>query len=236
MKLSLIFAASVLLCACSSSPDQSTDDAAADVVVADVPVIDASTVQCADAPKSKCAPANPGSVIRGVATIDPNHYAPGAKVNLGIFLYHQWVMDSSEATNGGHPHAYKYVKNVDVTTGQVPFVLDMCELGVAMYSEENCGFNLVVMFDENGDNNPDVSGQAALVPTKGELVKMTPVDVSCHGDSQCLGITADCVDGKACTTYTPIAMSACKCAANACPSQSVICTSADAGASDANSE
>ena len=180
-------------------------------------------------PASKCTPGNPGSVIRGVVSFDPTHFTDGESVSLGLFLYHQWTMDPSEAAIGGHPHAYKYTKNVDVTSGQIQFDIDLCELGVAMYSEENCAFNLVVMLDENGDNNP-TKGESALTPTKGELVKLVPLSVSCHGDSQCLSVNADCNGGTACTTFTPIAMSSCVCAANACPSQSVSCSEpSDAG-------
>ena len=163
-------------------------------------------------------------MIRGVLSFDPTHFSASENVNLAMFLDHQWTMAAGEATTGGHPHAYKYVKSVDVTTGQLTFDIDLCELGVAMYSEENCGFNLIVMLDETGKNNPDLYGQAALMPAAGELVKMTQLDVSCHGDSQCLSVTADCTMGTACTTYAPITMASCTCAASSCPSQSIICT------------
>jgi hypothetical protein len=230
MKLSLRkpLAASLLLlsAACSSPPDQNGGDAATPDVAADVPV---QTLACTTpVPASKCATPTESSVIRGVVTFDPTHFSAGENVNLAIYLYHQWTMSPSEATLGGHPHAYKYIKGVDVTTGQLAFDIDLCELGVAMYSEENGGFNLVVMFDENGDNNP-MKGEAALTPTKGELVKLTPLAVSCHGDSQCLQITADCTGGTQCTTFTPIAMNSIVCAADKCPSESVVCHDADAG-------
>ncbi len=215
---------------CSSSDGNNPqDDGGNDASAVDVQV-EAAKIECVTpVPTSKCTQQNPASVIRGVVTFDPTHFADGQSVNLGLFLFHQWTMDPSEAAIGGHPHAYKYVKNVDVTSGQLQFDIDLCELGIAMYSEENCGFNLVVMLDENGDNNPN-NGEGALTPTKGELVKLTPLAVSCHGDSQCLSVTADCTGGTACTTYTPITMSSCVCAANACPSESVICTApSDAG-------
>jgi hypothetical protein len=231
MKLSLRkpVAASLLLlsAACSSPPDQNAQDAATpDVAPADVAVQQLACVT--PVPTSKCTSPTPSSVIRGVVTFDPTHFSDGQNVNLALYLYHQWTMAPNEATIGGHPHAYKYIKGVDVTTGQLAFDIDLCELGVAMYSEENCGFNLVVMLDENNDNDP-ARGEYALTPTKGELVKLTPLDVSCHGDSQCLQITADCTDGTKCTTFTPITMESCVCASNKCPSESVVCHSADAG-------
>jgi len=230
MKLSLRkpLAASLLLlsAACSSPPDQNGNDAATPDVAADVPV---QTLACTTpVPASKCATPTESSVIRGVVSFDPTHFAEGQSVNLALWLYHQWTISSSEATLGGHPHAYKYIKNVDVTSGQIAFDIDLCELGVAMYSEENCGFNLVVMLDENNDNDP-ARGSYALMPTMGELVKLTTLDVSCHGDSQCLQITADCTDGIHCTTFKPINMNSCVCASDKCPSESVVCHSADAG-------
>lgn len=193
--------------------------------------VDVATPQLAcvtPVPTSKCTTPTDSSVIRGVVTFDPTHFSDGENVNLALYLYHQWTMDPSEATIGGHPHAYKYIKGVDVTTGQLAFDIDLCELGVAMYSEENGGFNLVVMLDENKDNDP-TRGESALTPTKGELVKLTPLDVSCHGDSQCLQITADCTGGTQCTTYAPISMNSVVCASDKCPSESVVCHAADAG-------
>jgi hypothetical protein len=235
MKLGLLFAAALASIGCSSAPPNDQSDAAAEASLPDV-VIEASAPQCADPPASKCTPQNQGSVIRGVLSFDPTHFSAGENVNLAIYLYHQWTMASYESTVGGHPHAYKYVKGVDVTTGQLQFDIDLCELGVAMYSEENCGFNLVVMLDETGKNDPDMYGVPAMYPVAGELVKLTPLTVSCHTTSQCVAITADCADGTSCTTYTPIAMSSCICATNSCPSQSTICTHADAGVSDAASD
>jgi len=192
MKLSLrkpLAASLLLLSAACSAPDQNTNDAATPDAAADVAV---QTLSCVTpVPASKCGTPAESSVIRGVVSFDPTHYSEGQNVNLALYLYHQWTMSASEATLGGHPHAYKYIKGVDVSSGQVAFDIDLCELGVAMYSEENCGFNLVAMLDENNDNDP-ARGSYALTPTAGELVKLTPLDVSCHGDSQCLAITADC--------------------------------------------
>jgi len=228
MKLSLrrpalragLFAAFLLSApsACSSASPGDVGDAATPETSTPV------TLTCADPPASKCSPKNAGSVVRGVVSFDPSHFSPGQKVNLAIWLYHQIVMSPDEAANGGHPHAFKYVKDVDVTAGQLQFDIDLCELGTAMYSEEDCGFNLVVMLDENGNNDPDANGAAAMKATVGELVKMTPLNISCHTDSQCLSIVADCTEGSVCTTETPLEISQCKCAADSCPSDSIICT------------
>jgi hypothetical protein len=131
------------------------------------------------------------------------------------------VLQTSEAKQGGHPHAWASFPDVDTVKGEARFSIDLCELGPAMWSEENCGFNLVVMIDQNGSNDPDADGITALVPDKGELVKMVPLDISCRKPSTCLQITADCTDGDTCTTYTP--PKTCACAADSCKSPSAFC-------------
>jgi hypothetical protein len=206
----------------ASSSDQPTDPAAGDPTPpADPPpALDA----CGAIPKSKCSPANEGSIVRGIVKFDPAHFAGKPKPTLRIFLHHQVVLKDSEGKQGGHPHAWTSATDVDVDKGEAHFTLDQCEFGTAMYSEENCGFNLVALLDEDGSHDPDVYGEAALMPKQGELVKLTPLTISCHAPSSCLSITADCADGEACTTYTPLAISACKCAASSCQSDSVICS------------
>lgn len=177
---------------------------------------------CGAVPKSQCTPANPGSVIRGIVKFDPKRYAGKKAPTLVLYLHHQIVVSPREAAQGGHPHAYKKVEVKDVTKGEAPFSLDLCEFGTAMYSEENCGFNLVAMLDEDGGNDPD-NGATSMIPRKGQLVKMTPLDISCHKPSPCLTIQADCVDGDACTTFSPL--KACKCSAQQkCPSDDKVCT------------
>jgi hypothetical protein len=132
------------------------------------------------------------------------------------------TVTAKESSQGGHPHAYKTFVVKDVAKGEVSFALDMCELGTAMYSEENCGFNLVVMLDEDGSNDPDANGTTAMIPQNGELVKMTPIDVSCHKPSPCMTIQADCAGGDSCTTFA--ALKVCKCGAQTCTSDDTICT------------
>jgi len=176
---------------------------------------------CGTVPKSQCMPANQGSIVRGIVKFDPMYYAGKSKPVLRVFLFHQWTLIQGEEKTGGHPHAFASFPDVDMGKGEVSFDIDLCELGTAMWSEENCGFNIVVLLDENGSNDPYTKGQTAFIPEKGELVKMVPVDISCHAPSQCLQVTADCADGDTCTTYTPI--TSCKCAANACPSDDKYC-------------
>lgn len=203
----------------ASASGDTPDDAGADPPPADAaPATDA----CGAVPKSQCKPANPGSVVRGVVRFDPAHYAgKNVKPVLRVFLHHQFVLQASEAKQGGHPHAFDSFTNVDMEKGEARFTIDLCELGTAMWSEENCGFNLVAMLDEDGSNDPYKIGQTAFLPQKGELVGMTPLEISCHKPSSCLEIKADCDGGDTCTTYTPITK--CACAADSCPSDDAIC-------------
>ena len=202
--------------------DSKTDDAGTAPVDEQDAGAPAPADACGAVPKSLCTPANPGSVIRGIVKFDPAHYAGKPAPKLVVFLHHQFTVTAKEATLGGHPHAYRTFDVKDVSKGEAAFALDMCELGTAMYSEENCGFNLVAILDEDGKNDPDTYGQTAMIARKGQLVKMTPVDVSCHKPSPCLTIQADCLDGDTCTTYT--ALKECKCAAQNCTSDDTICT------------
>ena len=226
---------SVFACSSASSPGadatptpqpsaSSTDDAGAppgDEQDAGAPPAQPADA-CGSVPKSLCTPANPGSVVRGIVKFDPAHFAGKPAPKLVVFMHHQFTVTDKESTLGGHPHAYKTFDVKDVTKGEATFALDMCELGTAMYSEENCGFNLVVMLDEDGKNDPDTQGSTAMIARKGQLVKMTPIDVSCHNPSPCMTIQADCLDGDTCTTYT--ALKECKCAAQKCTSDDTICT------------
>jgi hypothetical protein len=209
---------------CSAPAETSAPQVAADTgTAADVEQPDtAPAVTCAPPPPSMCKTPNEGSVIRGVARFDPSVVPEGATANLALFLHHRIVVRSAETKIGGHPHAYKYLKNVDTSAGAVPFSIDLCQLGTAMWSEENCGFNLVVMLDLNGTNNP-AKGMSSMTPEAGEVVAIVPLDISCHTKSPCLDVELKCKDGEACTTFVPTEMSACKCAASTCPSDDKLC-------------
>lgn len=181
--------------------------------------------KCGTVPPSKCKPANAASVIRGVAHFDPTKFSAagadgGDAPRLAIFLAHRQYAQVSEHALGGHPHADKIMEHVDVTKGEIPFVIDLCEYGVAMWSEDNCEFNLILILDKNGNNAPNFTS-INMVPDMGEPSKMTVVQLSCRGTSACMDITLDCADGQKCVSYdTP---STCACAAESCNSDSVTC-------------
>jgi hypothetical protein len=152
---------------------------------------------------------NEGSWVRGVVYFDPSHFAQGATPMLRLSLRHGFVLVKGEEKIGGRLHAYKSIRVKDVSAGQVEFALDMCDLGTAMWSEENGSFHLVASLDENGNNDLDdaTSNEDAVTrgtPDPGELTKMIDVDVSCNAPSPCVALQLDCVDGAACTTITPL--------------------------------
>lgn len=182
--------------------------------------------RCGAPAPSKCKPANPGSVIRGIAHFDPAKYAAGGPdggaiaPRLAIFLAHRQYAEVPEHALGGHPHGHKTMENVDVTSGEIPFAIDLCELGVAMWSEDNCDFNLILILDKDGNNEASLAS-INMVPDQGELSKSTVVQVSCRGTSACMDITLDCAEGQKCVNYdTP---STCACAAESCNSDAITC-------------
>jgi CheY-like chemotaxis protein len=75
--------------------------------------------------------------------------------------------------------------------GEVPFALDMCSTGTAMWSEENGAFKLVFILDEDGNNDLDEATSnegARIASTVGpkELAKIVdraghPVDTARDG-------------------------------------------------------
>jgi hypothetical protein len=151
------------------------------------------------------------SWVRGVVRFDPAHYAgkPGVAPVLRVALRHGFTFFAGEEKIGGRLHAYTSIPVADPSKGELPFAVDMCGLGTAMWSEENGKFNIVLILDENGNNDLDKarSNQDAITmgtPDLGELVGMAQVDVSCHGSSACLDVTADCTTGAGCITITPI--------------------------------
>jgi hypothetical protein len=134
---------------------------------------------CGAGAPSKCRPANAASVIRGVAHFDPAKFAGGpdggdAVPRLAIFLAHRQYALIPEHALGGHPHADEIMENIDVTKGEIRFAIDLCEHGVAMWTEDNCDFNLILILDKNGNKGPDLTS-INMVPDKGELSKMTVV-------------------------------------------------------------
>lgn len=180
---------------------------------------------CAAAPgPSQCK--NASSWVRGVARFDPAHFAAGAHPVLRVALRHSFALLPGEDAIGGRLHAFDSFPVKDPSKGEIPFAIDMCGLGTAMWSEENGGFHVVLMLDENDNNDLDMarSNDDAIrmaTPDTNELAKVVDTDVSCHAASPCLDVTLDCTGGAACTTIKPI--TACKKKTPSCPSDDAYC-------------
>jgi hypothetical protein len=174
---------------------------------------------CPVAAASQCqtpGTAHAGSVVRGVAQLAAGFTpAAGTKGDLVMFLTHVYEGGGAQ---GGVFHAEDHVSNVDLSTGPVPFQIDMCHNDIAMYSEDDCAFNLIVMLDTNGNN----SGTENYVPDVGEAANRQVISVSCFGDSQCLSVTLGCSDGLSCVAFTDPTDS-CLCAAQTCNSDLRLC-------------
>lgn len=180
--------------------------------------------KCGAAPKKSYCDSE-SSWVRGIAHFDPSHFKPGSKPVLRVILRHGFVLVKGEETIGGRLHSYTSVPVTDPSKGEIPFAVDMCGLGTAMWSEENGTFHLVLIMDEDGNNDLDdaTSNENAVVvgtPGATELAKMVDVDVSCHAPSPCLDVNIDC-KGVACTTITPL--ESCKKKTPRCESDSVFC-------------
>jgi hypothetical protein len=191
----------------------------------------------AEVPPSLCAPpkmttacktGGEAAIIRGVARFDPAKVPSGAAGNaaLVVFLRHSWVYREEEATVGGRLHGYDRIR-LDaraLARGTVPFELDLCEFGTAMWSEENGAFNVVGVLDFDGSHDTKTAkGEMEFqTPNPGELAKMVKgVEVSCRGASPCIDLPLDCTDGASCTTFQPVTSVACN--PSSCASDDAFC-------------
>jgi hypothetical protein len=160
--------------------------------------------------------AHPGSVVRGVAQLAAGFNPPaGTKGDLVMFLTH--VYEGNGAA-GGVFHAEDHISNVDLSKGPIPFQIDMCHNDIAMYSEDDCAFNLILILDTNGNN----SGTSNFIPDVGEATSRQVVNVSCRGDSQCVTATLGCAGGQSCVAFQD-PTDACKCASQSCNSDLILC-------------
>ncbi len=225
-------AASAASAGCSTSNDASppTSTPARDAAV-DAPMVEGDAADAA--PASSCAPPpaaskckKEGSWVRGVAYFDPAHFGAGAKPILRIALRHEFALVDGEDAIGGRLHTFKSIPIKDPSSGRVPFAFDMCATGTAMWSEENGAFNLILHLDENANNDlaKAMSNEQAITlatPDKGELVKRTSLELSCHAPSPCVDVTLDCSDGASCTKISPI--ESCQAKTPGCPSDDAFC-------------
>jgi hypothetical protein len=230
---SAALASALVVFGCSSSTDTTSAPATPAADASTDPAPSPAEADAGDDAASKCAPPpsksnceSQGAWVRGIAHFDPSKVKAGSKPVLRVTLRHSFIMVKGEEAIGGRLHGWSSVPIADPAKGEVPFAIDMCDLGTSMWSEENGVFHVVLIVDENGDNDLDnaTSNEDAIamgIPSMGELVKMVDVDVSCHALSPCVDVKLDCTGGAACTTFEPI--KSCKKKTPGCESDSVFC-------------
>ncbi|MCA9567341.1 MAG: hypothetical protein KC656_05840 [Myxococcales bacterium] len=174
-----------------------------------------TTSQMCTEPPRKSACDNQASIVQGHA-----HVPDGVGPTTGTLVIAMMHAAMGDPDTGGHPHWLWTFPDVDLSE-PVPFRVDMCEGNAIMWSEENCGFNLIALLDTNGDNG--LSGPAMYHPGVGEPTTLVPFDLSCHAEgATCLGtLELDCTDGDACLQTASPGM--CTCASDSCESEAAIC-------------
>lgn len=190
---------------------------------------DAGATPSACAPvrtKTSCKRGGEGAILRGVVTFDPAAIGTAPAPALALFLRHAFVLKPEESAIGGRLHGYDRItlSAAHKQSGRIPFEMDLCSNGIAMWSEENGGFNVVAILDVDGSH--DISRAASeypwQTPKAGELAKiLSGVEISCRGVSPCVELALDCRDGTACTTITPLESTECR--LPACGSDSSFC-------------
>ncbi|MCO4772990.1 MAG: hypothetical protein KDA24_23355 [Deltaproteobacteria bacterium] len=200
----LCLSACLLLClsACNASSDDDDDATAAPAVY--VP-------ECGPPMQGACD--NEASIVRGTVRLGESLIGEDPEGDLIISLTH---LRLGGGAGGGFFHAQTVIEDVDLSAGPVPFQLDMCS-GGAMYSEENCEYNLIAVLDRNGN------GSGAITPDDGEPTgRIGDLSVSCGGDAPCVDLVLDCTDGLDCVAFEDPSET-CSCASDACESIYAAC-------------
>jgi hypothetical protein len=172
---------------------------------------------CVSPGASTCG--NAGSIIRGYVAKDPSSTVSGWSGNLWVFLTHYWP---TMGELGGEVKASKLYENVDLEDGEpFAFEIDMCDGAFgAMWSEDNCGYNLELLLDKNGNATPENRLPDDLEPAH----KVENVLISCEDDSQCTGtLLLDCKRGAPCFQFENKDIPDCECAASTCNSDYYNC-------------
>jgi hypothetical protein len=165
--------------------------------------------ECAPPDASTCR--EQGSLLRGTVRLPAGFDGP-ARGDLMVAVTHYRLGDGDY---GGVPHYGAVIEDVDLSEGPVEWTFDMC-LGGAMWSEENCEYNLVAVLDGGGDNDP-----YNVLPETGEPSHRQVLAISCEDASPCLDVVLDCVDGPSCVQFSD--PGACECAATSCNSDYTTC-------------
>jgi hypothetical protein len=209
-------------------------DAGVDPIDSGSPMVDAGAPDAGqpDAGPPVCGAATitsscgDSALVRGVAHFDPARVPDGGVPVLRLALRHSFVLLGGEEQIGGRLHANISVPVTDVASGSVPFAIDMCLYGTAMWSEENGAFHLIGILDLNGNNDLDQaqSNDEAIAMGHADYYEpagMLDLSISCHQPSPCVSLPLDCIDGTNCTLVTPL--NACTKTTPSCPSDDSFC-------------
>jgi hypothetical protein len=147
------------------------------------------------------------SIVRVVAKLKAG--MPDASGNLLIKLYHLRLGNGS---TGGAFHTETRKDSVTIGAAKpVEVHFDMCS-GSAMWSEENCEFNLWAFVDKNGNNRLD----------PGEPAARKVVSLSCHAAGPaCHTLELGCTSGMSCVSFT--SPGTCSCSTPSCNSDVKTC-------------
>lgn len=195
------------LAACSGGKDEVSLPSAVD---SDAPTTPSATgPRCDKGMKSGCD--SQRSIVRGAVRL-----ADGLDGPTTGDLYLALTHDLYDGQLGGGYHTHTVMRDVDLGE-PVEFAIDMCADGADMWSEDNCGYGLVVVLDQDGDQDGD-----KILPDPGEpATRVGDLWLSCAEEPPCLDVVLDCVDGESCARFTEPA--SCECAEPACPSIVALC-------------
>ena len=134
---------------------------------------------------------NTSSIVRGQVSL--GDITPTATSgDLLLVMTHRTF---GQGAKGGVYRTHVKLDNVDLAAGPVPFELDMCD-GGAMWSEDNCGYNLLVTLDTN--NN---ATSTSPMPDPLEAATRHEFEISCRDDGPCLDVVLDCTAGASCLAF-----------------------------------
>ena len=142
---------------------------------------------------------NPSSIVRGQVSLG-DITPTAASGDLLLVMTHRTL---GGGASGGVYQTHLKINNVDLAAGPMPFEIDMCA-GAQMWSEDTCGYNLLVTLDTNGD-----ATSTAPMPDVGEAAGRHEFEISCRDDGPCLDVVLDCVAGDSCLTFPDEANCAC---------------------------
>lgn len=133
------------------------------------------------------SPCGPQAVVRVRATL-----GAGMGSMTGALVANLHHLALGGGATGGFLHTNATSAGATISPTEAAEVhMDFCA-GGEMWSEENCGYNLWVYLDLNGNSSLDA----------GEPAGRVEVDVNCHGTGAlCESVVLDCLDGMACAAF-----------------------------------